>query len=467
MAAETMKEYLVKIGWDIDEDGFKKSMSLVNSIAGKLSDKAAGIASSFIKAGGIISTVLTTINESLVSVVEETAKLDQETEELARKYWTTEQNARSFDTALKVLGRTEEDLLYMTQEQYQRFIELNRLGRTLEAPKELDNYLVKVRGLNFELSRLKMIFQYGTRWLTYWISQFTGEDVETFTKRLRALGDYIIKNMQPITKAVAKFFEMFYKLGKAGVKLLISLGKVILWVVNLFDSQISRTIFLVTILSKALLASPLTMFIGLLLTLLLLIDDYMTWKRGGESALDWSNFDDSFSDLLTTFNDLKEAIQPVKEMLDDLWHNIFSDLTPVNLLQKALEGVADVLDGIAAAIDVVNTFINDLKNFGDVLSGKKSFRDYLKNDQGALWGAIGNLFTHNENDPIFGSEGFFGRLFSKSGFFSSGIFSGFGSSSNTTNNQTNTINIHGTDAKSIGDEVANRLTVNFPTRSPY
>ena len=32
MAAETMKEYLVKIGWDVDEQGFRKSIGIVNSL---------------------------------------------------------------------------------------------------------------------------------------------------------------------------------------------------------------------------------------------------------------------------------------------------------------------------------------------------------------------------------------------------------------------------------------------------
>lgn len=467
MATETMKEYLVKIGWDVDKDGFAKSMSLVNSVAGKLSGKAAGIASSFIKAGGIVANILTTVNESLVSVVEETANLDYETEKLARRYWTTEQNARSFSTALDVLGENTSDLMYMTQEQYQRFIELNRLGRTLEAPKELDTYLTKVRGLNFEISRLKMIFQYGTRWVTYWVSQFTAEDVETFTKRLRALGDYIIKNMQPITKAIAKFFEIFYRLGKAGVKLLSTLGKALVWVVDLLDSQISRTILVVGVLSKALLASPLTMFIGALVMLLLLIDDYMTWQRGGESALDWTKFDESLTNLKASFDGLKESLQPVKDLLDEIWNDIFGDLEPINLLQKALDGVAKVLDGIAAALNIVKAFNDDLKNFWDVITGKKSFSDYMNNDQGKLWSAIGNLFTHNEKDPIFGSEGWLHRLFSNSGIFSGGISTGGSSQSNTHNEQNNTINVYGNDAQSIGDEVANKLQRNFPTRLPY
>ena len=307
-----MKEYLVKIGWDVDEQGFRKSIGIVNSLVGRLSGSALGVASTAVKAAGLVTSALITVNETLVSVVETTADLDLKTERLARQYWTTEQNARSFSTALKVMGKDTSDLLYMTREEYNQFIELNKLGRTLEAPKGLDDYLQKVRGLNFEINRLKLIFQYGTRWVTYWISQFTGQDVETFTQNLRNLGDYIIRNIQPITKFIAKFFEAFYRLGKAGIKIISVLGKVIIWVVDLFDSQVTRTIAIVALLSKVLLASPLSMFISALVMLLLLIDDYMTWQRGGDSALDWTKFDDSISNLKASFDGLKEIFW-------DLW----------------------------------------------------------------------------------------------------------------------------------------------------
>lgn len=469
MAAETMKEYLVKIGWDVDEQGFRKSLGIINSISGRLSGKAAGIASSFFKAGSLIANVLVTVNESLLNVVETTAELDLKTERLARQYWTTEQNARSFSTALDVLGKSTSDLMYMTAEEYRQFVELNKLGRTLEAPKGLDTYLQKVRGLNFEVNRLKMIFQYGTRWVTYWISLFTGEDIDNFTKKLRNLVDWIVKNIQSITQKIAKFFEAFYRLGKAGVRLLSAVGKAIVWVVDLLDSQIARAILVIGVLSKVLLASPLTMFIGALVMLLLLIDDYMTWQRGGESALDWTKFDESFSNLKESSDGLKESLQSVKDLLDYIWNTIFGDLSPLDLLKAALDGIATVLDGIAAALGVVKAFNDDLKNFWDVLTGKKSFFDYWNNDEGKLWSAIGNFFTHNEKDPIFGSEGWLSNLFSKSGTntttgsFGTDRSGGFGG--NITYNST--FNIQGNDAASIGNEVANKISKLYPTRNPF
>ena len=139
------------------------------------------------------------------------------------------------------------------------------------------------------------------------------------------------------------------------------------------------------------------------------------------------------------------------------------------MLKAALDGIATVLDGIAAALNVVKAFNDDLKNFWDVITGKKSFSDYWNNDQGQLWSAIGNFFTHNEKDPIFGSEGFLRSLFSKSGTntttgsFGTDRSGGFGGS--VTYNST--FNIQGNDAASIGDEVANRISKLYPTRNPF
>lgn len=470
-AAETMKKYLVEIGWDVDEEGFKKSLGIVNSVAARLTGKAAGIASSFIKAGGAVANVLITVNESLLNVVETTAELDLKTERLARQYWTTEQNARSFSTALKVLGKTKDDLMYMTSEEYKQFVELNKLGRTLEAPKDLDKYLQQVRALNFEVNRLKMIFQYGTRWVTYWISMFTGKDVESFTKKLRNLGDFIIKNIQPITRIVAKFFEIFYRLGKAGIKIFTTLGKVIVFVVDLLDSQIARAVLVIGVLSKVLLASPLTMFIGALVMLLLLIDDYMTWKRGGDSALDWSKFDETITGLNEQLERLKKNLKPIKEFMDKIWDKYLSKLNPLKELQKIINFIAKDLEVISGALEDINRIIEQIrqgKSIWEILGSEskfgKSASEFVQSDN-----LITKWINNTAGFDVFGKGSFLGMLgslASNSGLFSGGFVSG-GNTTNSTTTVTNHFNIYGNDSNSIGDEIANRLGKMYPTRLPY
>lgn len=466
-----MKEYLVKIGWDVDEQGFKKSIGIVNSLTRKLSGTALGVAASVVKGTGLVATALITVNKTLGNIIETTAELDIQTERLAREYWTTEQNARSFSTALEVLGHDMNDMLYMTREEYEQFIELNRLGRTLEAPRELDDYLKKVRGLNFEISRLRMIFKYGTRWVTYWISQFTGNDVESFTKVLRNLGDYIIKNIQPITKAIAKFFEVFYRLGKAGIKILSVLGKVLIWVVDLLDSQIARAILVIGVLTKVIMMSPLTMFISALVMLLLLIDDYMTWKRGGDSALDWSKFDETITGLNEQLDILKENLAPIKEFMDNIWDKYLSKLNPLEQLQKIVNFIAKDLEAISGALDDINRIIEQIKqgkSIWEIIGGGSKFgkaaSEFAQSDN-----LITRLINNAAGFDIFGKNSFFGAigsLFSNSGLFSGGLVSG-GNTTNSTTTMTNHFNIYGNDSNSIGDEIANRLGKMYPTRLPY
>ena len=80
MAIETLKEYLVKIGWNIDEISFKNADSVIDRVSGKLSKSASGIASSFIKAGTIVGEAIVEINEQMFSLIDKTASLDYQTE---------------------------------------------------------------------------------------------------------------------------------------------------------------------------------------------------------------------------------------------------------------------------------------------------------------------------------------------------------------------------------------------------
>ena len=141
---ESLKDYLVKIGWDLDESGFKNATNKITSIKSKL-DKVKGIKDGFKVASDVILGSLKVVNEAILDVVESTALLDYETEKQARLWWVSEQQARSYETALNALGETNADLLTMTNEQYRRLYELNQLGRSLEAPKELDDFLLLVR----------------------------------------------------------------------------------------------------------------------------------------------------------------------------------------------------------------------------------------------------------------------------------------------------------------------------------
>lgn len=363
--AETMQEYLVKIGWNVDENSFKNTRDTIDDIKDSLIGSASKIASSFTKAAGIVGDVIYSVNEQMFSIIETTAQLDYQTERLARQYWSTEKNVRSFQTALDVLGESESSLMFMTDEQYKRFIQLNQLGGTLEAPKELDEYLVKVRDINLEFSKLKMIAQYGTRWVTYWLSQFTGKDVDTVLKKFRGINDYIIKNLPKITAQISKFFYFFYRMSKTIIWALKGIGSAVVNVLDIFDSSVTRVIALVGVLSAALVLSPVFAFVAALTALLLVIEDYMSWKEGKQTLFDWTEFDKSFTELKQTLSDVNETLTPIKEKITEIFDKI-------ELKQKLMDGLKAWLDSISGFLDIIDIALDGISNTIKVLQGDLS-----------------------------------------------------------------------------------------------
>ena len=380
---ETLKDYLVKIGWDLDESGFKNATNKITSIKSKL-DKVKGIKDGFKVASDVILGSLKVVNEAILDVVESTALLDYEVEKQARLWWVSEQQARSYQTALNALGETNADLLTMTNEQYKRLYELNQLGRSLEAPKELDDFLLLVRDINFEFSKLKVEFEYGKRWVAYFLGQFIGPDAMKARDFLKRANNYIQENLPKIAEKVARFFEVFYRLGKASLVVAKSLYSVIESIFKLLNLSVPQGIALVSGFFLLLKTGPIGWFIAALTTLLLLIDDYMTWQRGGISAFDWSGFDSKFKSIKGDISDIKSDFQDIVDFVDQIFNKVNIVNVAVELFKEGVSGIYSFTSLIADDFDRIGRVIDGIQN-GDLFSAFKDFN-------------LGDWFNKRTND---------------------------------------------------------------------
>ena len=380
---ETLKDYLVKIGWDLDESGFKNATNKITSIKSKL-DKVKGIKDGFKVASDVILGSLKVVNEAILDVVESTALLDYETEKQARLWWVSEQQARSYQTALNALGETNADLLTMTNEQYRRLYELNQLGRSLEAPKELDDFLLLVRDINFEFSKLKVEFEYGKRWVAYYLGQLIGPDAMKARDFIKRLNNYIQENLPKIAEKVARFFEIFYRLGKAALVVAKSLYSVIESFFKFLNLSVPQGIALVSGFFLLLKTGPIGWFIAALTTLLLLIDDYMTWQRGGISAFDWSGFDSKFKSIKGDISDIKSDIQDIVDFVDQIFNKVNIGNVAIELFKEGVSGIYSFTSLIADDFDRIGRVIDGIQN-GDLFSAFKDFN-------------LGDWFNKRTND---------------------------------------------------------------------
>ena len=222
---ETLKEYLVKIGWDVDELGFDAANKKINDFRSAIINGGSSMAASFTKAGLAIFDTIYTVVDSMWDLASATAVADLKVETFARRMWTTEQNARSLTTALDVLGMSYDELFFATPEQYNRFLQLNTLGKQLEAPAELDETLQKIRDIQFEISKTKLIFQYATRWVMYYLGEYLGTDIDTVKEKLKSFNDMAMKYLPVVTQKIAYVFNVFYRLGKTVVEVLAAIGR--------------------------------------------------------------------------------------------------------------------------------------------------------------------------------------------------------------------------------------------------
>lgn len=402
MNPETLKEYLVKIGWNIDEQGMRSAGSTINSFVDKMKAKTGSLSGGFIIALSAIASAVYKVNSEMAELIDTMADADLATEKLAKRYWTTEENARSFSTALDVLGESYDDIYYMTEEQYSRLIELNKLGKTLEAPPALDDFLVKVRDIQFEFSKFKMLVQYGTRWVGYYISEFMGTDIEDVREFFGDINKFVMNNMPRIAKGIANFFMVFYRLGKAALVVVKALGRAVLAIFDLFDNNLGKATAAVGGFFLLLKGGPIVWFITLLTTLLLLVDDYLTWQRGGKSALDWSAFDEQFGDLASTIGDLKTEIKEAFEYLGEFIDLLHLDDAVASAFQMFIEAIANGVGLIADDLDRVNSVVKNIKSgewgkaFSALFGGETEggTEGWLKERYGKIsdfWQFFGNL----------------------------------------------------------------------------
>lgn len=349
---ESMAEYLVKIGWDVDELGLDKAVRKVKNFE-----------NGFVKS-------IANISSAIVELVSETAKLDLAQERMARQYWISEQAARSLSTSLDALGISYDDLFYATDEQYARFLNLNNYAKQLESAtsSDVDKTLVKVRDIQFEFSKMKVWFTYFTREVVYQISKYI--DLDKARKNIKYINDLLMKNLPKIAEWVGKIFSWVWRLGSTGLKVIYTLLKNIFSILGVDGVA---AIGLIGGAIKLLKLGPLGWLIFALTSLLLLVEDFMTWKSGGKSALGdlWEQMSKSggaFDSMKQTLPQIKELVSNILELFWDLGSAIGGVLDAIaslfgydsgwSLLADLIKGAFDIINGVLlTATILINGFV--------------------------------------------------------------------------------------------------------------
>ena len=381
MTAGSLAEYLVKIGWDVGEKDWKKAKDLIKGFESSSLTGAARIGKAFTTSMAAVAYAVYGANKVLANFLDTLADADLQTEKTARMFWAAEKSVRAYQTALDALGETEGDLFYMTGEEYDRFLKLNALGKSLEAPKELDAFLVKIRDIQYEFSRLQVYLEYGKRWVAYWFNMMNADSIEKIRKFLSEANDWIYKNFPKITYYLAKIFDIVFRLGKSALAIVKALISAIQFIGSLLNSTFVKTTTLVAGFFLLLKSGPIGWIIATLTALLLVIDDYLTWKEGGISYFDWGKIEDKIGNIKESFSNVKESADDLKKSIDSMFKPLIDWLDKINAKQFILDSFKKILDFIAEDLKIISTTINLL------VSGADKLINYI-GDFSDTWGKL-------------------------------------------------------------------------------
>lgn len=215
MNPQSLEEYLVSIGWQVDKKSFaealgslsqfKDTSKILSMNAGQLLLKAA---SSFIKIGWQVTKTIFDMSTAM-------AQTDITVERFARATASSERTARAYMRTMEALGQDAtsfEDLFLMTNEEYARFKDIYALSQRLEAPQGLQDTLVSIRDIQHEINKFKIILQYAGDWFVYFLGEQLGVEIDDLKQGLRGINDYLVENIQPNTKKLAEFVAPFLRI---------------------------------------------------------------------------------------------------------------------------------------------------------------------------------------------------------------------------------------------------------------
>lgn len=387
MKGKTLKEYLVSLGFSVDDKTYNAATSKMKTfekVAGKM---AGNVGKSIAKGSTIAVAALTSVTVGVTKYVSSVADADMATEKFARRMWMTETNARSLQNVLGAMGESMDSIYDVAANAELRgsFFQLRADAAKLEGGPEIDEAMVKIRNVQLEIQRLKLLLSYASRYIAYYLTQYLAVPMEQFRQSLKAINDNGESLIKVWGDKVAKVLSWIVRLFAAGAKA----GMSLIQMIQRLPYEVKVAMLAIAAMG-AIMLNPFTAIILAIGAILLLLDDFYTWQRGGESMFGdmWQQLADFQEKLAnTTFesqalNDLKDAIKKVRTAISDLqidWESlnqVLNNVDGLTFIQAILAGIDAATFGIRETIrSTVAIFEWMLDKAGDLFDKGKELWD--------------------------------------------------------------------------------------------
>lgn len=190
-----LKDYLISVGMQVDKQSFSQADKAIKDVDKGLGNFANSATGKFVKIGAGAVALASAVAVAMAKFASSVAEADRQVGLLARRLYTTKENARSLSIAMKQMNISSLDQLRemaLDPESRDQFLELKNLARSLENPKT-QQALKEIRAMNQEWKKLMVRFE-------YFKIEVAGKILEVF-KQMKPTIQKIIDWFKPIVQA--------------------------------------------------------------------------------------------------------------------------------------------------------------------------------------------------------------------------------------------------------------------------
>ncbi|NFJ61666.1 hypothetical protein FDF50_08290 [Clostridium botulinum] len=376
--------------------------------------------------------------KKISNFLNELGKQDVQYEKLSRQLWTTKENARDIDSALKTLGVTMQDL-WLSPTLLKQFNQLRKDSQQLRLPPEFEDNIKVIQGLGLEFKRLKQFGKLAFQWIGHYILKYVAGPLAEFKQKLSRFNDKFIKIIPYIAKIIGSAIGIVLRILLLIFRVLEPIfsivSKIVGFVIDLIEKiprPIKKILKLIGVIAALIMAGP----VGVILLIIALLDDLFTFLRGGKSVIG-SVFGffkekglDAMRSIKNKFGDLKESLK--EKIKENGWDEYYENAIKVfeGIREKAKEVWGDIKEWSKGVWDKTKEFFTG----SDGKDIKEKVEVYNKDIKGSK--AIAPNYTNNSSTANNNTT----------------------SNSNNKVSNTNTINVYGNNPNANANAIGKKLS---------
>ena len=350
---DTIKSYLVSLGFAINDSEFNKATKALNDLDRSVTSVTSGMAKSFAVAGTEITGVITAVVGATGALIKETAELDMQYQKFALRMWMTKDSAKQLQVTLKAMGESVEDVAWIPELRQQYYQLLNQ-GNQMQTPGDAGEQLKYIRSILFEFTRLKLEVSYAAEWISYYLIKYLSGPLAKIKSGMQDLNNMIVMKMPEWTNKVAKVLSMV-------VTLFINVGRFVYDAFNAverffmsFPKGMRIAIAAIAAITLAMRMNPLLL---LLSTAILLIDDFYAYIDGRKSL---KSLQPVWAKLIEWSKEFSKLLEDNKGKMSELWSEMLKSPTYKLLIDALKDSFIALKEGIGATKEITVEFFGDL-----------------------------------------------------------------------------------------------------------